>query len=85
VNVWVAGVGSGLPAASVATTSNVCEPSASVPRSRGDVHAANGPPSSRHWKVEPASFDENRNGLGPASIVVSGGVVSIVKVTVAGD
>ncbi len=38
VNVRVAGVGSMLPAVSVARTENVCAPSASAPNARGDVH-----------------------------------------------
>jgi hypothetical protein len=48
------------------------------------VQEANAAPSRAHWKVEPASFDENANVAlvlvvvegGPESIVVSGGVVS---------
>ena len=36
--------------------------------------------STLHSNVEPASDAENRNGDGPESIVVSGAVVSTVKV-----
>jgi hypothetical protein len=52
------------------------------------VQAANPPPSSRHWKLEPPSVDENVKeesaelvGLaGLESIVVFGAVRSIVHV-----
>ena len=82
-----AGVGSALPAASVARTRNRWSPSASPLTTRGDVHEAKAPPSSEHSNVEPASSDENVNvppvavvGLsGPLSIVVSGGVVSSTR------
>ena len=47
----VSGVGSTLPAASVARTENVCAPSARVPVVSGEVQAANVPPSTRHWNV----------------------------------
>jgi hypothetical protein len=48
------------------------------------VHTANGPASSEHWNVEPASLDENVNDAlveivvegGPESMLVLGGVVS---------
>ncbi len=48
------------------------------------VHPANAAPLSEHWKVEPASFEENANDAlvlvplagGPDVTVVSGGVVS---------
>ena len=88
VNVRVAGVGSTLPAASIARTENVCVPSASVPEECGDVQRANDPsppgPSSLHSNVEPDSDDVNENGGPPAANVVSGGVVSTVNVRVAG-
>ena len=48
------------------------------------MHALKDAPSSEHWKVEPASFEENVivafvlavSGFGPESIDVSGAVVS---------
>ena len=66
VNVRVAGVGSTLPAASVARTENVYVPSASEPRIRGEVHDAYVPvvapgPSSVHSNVAPVSVAENVN------------------------
>ena len=81
-----------LPAASVARTSKVCEPSDSAVVVNGVVHDAKDPPSTRHWNVEPASVEVNENvGVlslvvpdGPAVIEVSGGVVSTVKVRLAG-
>jgi hypothetical protein len=39
VQVLTAGVGSGLPAASMARTRYVCEPAVNPERLRGDVHA----------------------------------------------
>jgi hypothetical protein len=56
----------------------------------GEVHAAQTPPSRRHWNVEPASVAVNESdalpevvGLaGPAVIVVSGAVVSVAALTV---
>ena len=92
VNIREAGVGSTLPAASVARTVNACVPSASVPRFRGDEHGWNVPVSSRHSNVDPDSLAENVNTgalllvvpVGPVLIVVSGAVVSTVKVRVAG-
>ena len=73
-----------LPAASVARTSNVCEPSASAAVVNGDVQDAKAAASTRHSNVEPASVEVNVNvGVlslveprGPAVIVVSGAVVS---------
>ena len=73
-----------LPAASVARTENVCSPSARVPTTYGDVHAANSAASSLHSNVEFASLDENVNGLDADVIEVSGAAVSTVKVRVAG-
>src|SRR5205809_56529 len=82
VQVWLAGVGSALPAGSVACTAKMCVPSPRPLRPAGEVHAARMAPSSLHWKVVPVSFDENEkvaaasltSGLGPALIVVCGGV-----------
>src|SRR5687768_1514289 len=77
VHAWEAGVGSGLPAASVARTSKVWPPSASGPTGSGLVQGAQAPPSSRHWKVEPASLAENWK-LGEASALGSAGAASMV-------
>ena len=71
VNVRVAGVGSVLPAISVARTENVCSPSGSAPSVSGDVHVANAPLSMRHSKVEFGSLDENVYGLDVDVIDVS--------------
>ncbi len=77
VHVRVAGVGSGLPAASLAVTISVCEPSLSAVYCSGDRHGVAAAPSSLHMNVEPASLDENVNVAlallvgadGPATIV----------------
>ena len=61
VNVRVAGVGSTLPAWSIARTLNVWSPSASVVTPYGDEHAWNAPPSSLHSNVAFGSL-ENENG-----------------------
>ena len=87
-----AGVGSTLPARSVARTSNVCAPSASDAMLSGVEHEAHAPPSTRHSNVEPASSAENTNvGVGsfvgpdgPLLIVVCGAAVSTVKLREAG-
>ena len=93
VNDRLAGEASVLLAASVARTSNVCAPSDSAPVVNGDEQDANAAASTRHSNVEPASVAVKENvGVlslvgpdGPAVIVVSGGVVSIVAgVTVIG-
>ena len=55
VNVREAGVASALPAASLARTEKVCEPSPSPVRSFGDVQAAQAPASSLHSNVAPSS------------------------------
>jgi hypothetical protein len=74
-----------LPAASIARTWNVWEPSESAEYVFGELHAAKLAPSSEHSKVTPAGgFDENvkvASALptlpdGPESIVVSAGVRS---------
>ncbi len=72
VNVRDAGVWSTLPAGSVARTSKVCSPSASVVVGCGAAHGANGPPSTRHSKVASGVPSENSNS-GVASVVVPDG------------
>ena len=84
IQVRLAGVASVLPAASVARTSNVCDPLARFEYAFGDAQAAHAPASRRHSNVEPVSVDVNvkfarrrRDRAGrPARDVVSGGVVS---------
>jgi hypothetical protein len=81
-----------LPAGSVARTSNVCVPDARPVYSCGEEHAVKAPASTRHAKPDPASLElKVKVALvafvgsdGPESTVVSGGVVSIVQVQVAG-
>src|SRR5918996_771903 len=70
-----AGVGSGLPAASVARTAKVWPPSASGPTGSGLVQGAQAPPSRRHSKVEAPSLAENAK-LGEASALGSAGAES---------
>ena len=85
VNDREAGAVSAFPAASVAATENVWSPSASGVVRNGEVHFTATPPSSRHAKVEPGSFEVKRNtgafsivrGSGLRVIVVSGGAVSV--------
>jgi len=94
VNVRVAGVASTLPAGSTAATVNVCDPLLSALVVSGEVHTTNAPPSMLHLNVEPSSLEVNPNvGVvslvvppfgGPASIVVFGATVSMVKLRVAG-
>ena len=93
VQVKLAGVPSVLPAGSVARTSKVCVASAEDRRIVcGLEHDVQLPPSMRHSKLEPASFELKANvgvvsldGLGGVeSIVVCGAVVSIVHVWLAG-
>ena len=80
-----------MPAASVAPTSKLWEPSLKA-SSLGLVHGAAGAASTLHRKLEPGSLAEKAKlgvrsriePLGPESIVVSGGVVSTVKLRVAG-
>jgi hypothetical protein len=82
-----AGEASVLPPASVARTSNVCEPSASDVNERGDVQTIHAPPSIRHANVEPGWSAENSKSastsligvVGAVSIVVSGATVSTSK------
>ena len=81
---WLAGVASVLPAASVARTSKVWLPAPSAPSVSGLEHAVQLPPSTRHSKVEPASEELNEKvgvvsfdgSVGVASIVVAGAVLS---------
>ena len=90
VNVCAAGVASVLPAASVARTWKVCEPSARAAVVRGDVHAANAAASTLHSNVDPASVAPKAK-VGVVSLVgeaigvsvVSGGVRSTWKSQVA--
>src|SRR5437870_48248 len=91
----MAGVGSELPALSVARTLNVCEPLAKPLYVFGDVQAAVTPPSNWHWND--AIPDESVplklkaavallvNDGGYAVIIVSGGVRSTVQVKLAGE
>jgi hypothetical protein len=80
-----------LPAASVALTWKVCEPSARPVYAFGLEQLANAPPSIAHWKVAPASELKLKVALalllgfvGAAEIVVVGATVSIVHVKLAG-
>src|SRR5213080_3254380 len=83
-HVWLAGVASLFPAASVARTSKVWLPSASAAVVCGLVQGLQLPPSTRHANVEPVSVELNANvGVelfdgfaGPESTAVSGGVLS---------
>ena len=90
VKVRLAGVASVLPAASVARTEKVCGPSVSVAVVCGELHAVKASLSTRHSKLAPGSDEKSNvgvasrvNPVGPASIVVSGGIVSTVNVRVA--
>src|SRR3954471_20304039 len=98
VNSVVAGVGSTLPAASLARTENEYPPSARPSWRCGDTHAAHGccappGPSSSHWNREPASvavkasvtLDEAIAPCGAEVIAVFGGVVSTANASVAGE
>ena len=87
VHVYVAGVVSTFPSASVARTRKVCEATERLLRFRGLVQAAKAAPSSEHWKVEPALLEVKLKlalvwfvvAGGLAVIVVSGGVRSMVQ------
>ncbi len=91
VHVYVPGVVSTFPAASVALTLSVCWPSASDPVLKGEEQTPKAPLSTMHWNVEPVSVLVNANcgletfdrGAGLVEIEVSGGVRSIVHVCVA--
>ena len=90
--VKVAGVASTFPAASVACTAKVWEPSARLEYVAGLVQVVTEPPSSWHLNVDPDSLDVNENEAaasvdgsgGELVIVVSGGVRSICQLKVAG-
>ena len=92
VQLCVSGLGSVLPAGSIARTSNVCGPLASVAVWNGVVQGANAPASTLHSNVEPTCVDVNWKSpvasvLGFASaavIVVFGGAVSTVHVCESG-
>ena len=83
--------GPGLPAASVAWTSNTLAPSARAEVVCGDMHAANAPGTSgvpaRHANATPGSLDEKVNvgvavvvvPVGPPVIVTAGPTVSTVN------
>jgi hypothetical protein len=80
-----------LPAASVALTWNVCEPSARPAYAFGLVQLANVPPSSAHVNVAPASEakpneapDDVLGFVGDDEIVTDGATESIVHVKLAG-
>ena len=89
----VAGVASVFPAGSLARTWKVWDPLGKAVYVLGLVHAAKAAVSSLHSKVEPASVAVNVNvavfglllPLGPPVIVVSGAVVSMVHVALAGN
>jgi hypothetical protein len=84
LQLWLAGLRSTLPAASLARTRSWCTPTASPVYSGGDGQVPKVPPSREHSKVEPVSLDENVkvasvlpvSAGGPESIVVCGAVVS---------
>jgi hypothetical protein len=90
VQPWGAGVGSTLPAGSIARTSKRWSPGLRPRYVSGLEQAVNAAPSSLHSKVDPASFEENEKlapvsfvGLaGAEEMVVFGAVVSTVTVTV---
>ena len=88
----VAGVGSTLPAASMALTPNVCELSLRLEYARGDVQAEYATPSRLHSNVDPASLEEKLTlaevefvaAGGADVIVVSGGTSSTTHAWLAG-
>jgi hypothetical protein len=90
VHVRLAGLGSTLPAASVALTWKVWLVAARPVYVRPLVQEVNVAVSSAHWKVEPDSVDVNVNVapvafvgfVGLPVIVVSGACVSIIHVQV---
>jgi hypothetical protein len=92
VQLWIAGVPSGLPAASLARTWNWWAPAARLVYCRGDEQAVKVAPSSEHSNVEPASLAEKEklalvldvSAGGAAPIVVSGAAVSIIHRWTAG-
>jgi hypothetical protein len=85
VQLWLAGVASTLPVASVARTWNVCEPSAKAVYVAGEVQFVNDPLSSLQANVAASvavklklAVEEFTVPVGPDVIVVSGGVLSTV-------
>lgn len=92
VQVYDAGEPSMLPAASVARTAKVCEPSAMPLKLWGDVQDAHGPVSNRHSYVTGLSSDVNANDAdvefeakgGFDVMVVLGAVASTLHVYGAG-
>jgi hypothetical protein len=93
VHCQVAGVGSGVPCSSVATTSKLWTPSARPVYCAGEVQASGVPPSSEHRKVEFSSVEKKPKlalvsvvgSSGPLVISVCGAVPSItVHVQLAG-
>ena len=92
VHVERAGVRSTLPAGSVARTPKLCVPSARPSYSAGELQVANGAASSEHSKLAPGSSAEKAKAAealrvsasGPESMLVCGGLVSIVQEYVAG-
>jgi hypothetical protein len=84
LNFATAGVGSTLPAGSIASTLSLCLPSFSFFAGRnGELHGWNGLKSSWHWKLDPASLEAKlklglrfRVFFGPPVIVVSGAALS---------
>src|SRR5688572_4047664 len=87
-----AGVASTFPAASLARTLNRCAPRFRPDAVNGDAHGANAALSMRHSNVDARSLEENLHvgvrsvvrPAGPRTIVVLGGVVSILKARAAG-
>src|SRR5918999_5646446 len=77
VQVWVAGVASGLAAPSTARTAKVCSPAARPLRSSGEEHPAKGSPSSEHSK-------ERSPGRVPLSVPVNSTIASVASAMVAG-
>ena len=82
-----------MPAASVAFTAKVWEPSLRLLRLFGELQLVKAAPSRLHWKVEFASLEE-KSKLGEAlldwlvglvSMVVSGATVSTVQVVEGGE
>src|SRR5688500_17970426 len=87
VQLWLAGDGSTLPAASTARTTNECGPSSRLNRSVGEAQRTSGPASIEHWKVAPASDEKANRAVplfvswaGASSRLVSGGCRSTVHV-----
>src|SRR5687767_15636862 len=82
-----------LPAASVASTSKVCWPSANSVNSLGEAHSANGALSREHSNFDPSSSAEKVNVAtvsvveagGSESMVTCGAVVSTIHVWLTGD